>query len=229
MSDLYRTNTSTTTNEQAKTQNIAEQKEQEINTHNNNKALTEENKKRFAQKMKGEKTKKNSANDSKTSEKDILQKQQKESTLHQNLYKDREHKEETSEQKANAILQGLHGGASATQTSATASPDKVAPTSGTDRLFDEFQAVADRVLQTNTNLQQGGSIRLQLNNSILPGTSVTFAMVEGALHATFSGTNKNSLDKIRSHKEKLTEHVREHSGVAIVVDTKKEDEQQGEL
>ena len=76
---------------------------------------------------------------------------------------------------------------------------------------------------TENNLQQGGSIRLQLSNEVLPGTSVTFSMVGGALHATFSGSNKRSLEKILKHRDKMTEHVQASSGVRVVVEAKEEE------
>ncbi len=95
-----------------------------------------------------------------------------------------------------------------------------------DRLFQEFQTVADRVMHTSQSLQQGGSVRLQLGNNVLPGTSVTFSMAGGALHVTFSGSNKKSLDKVREHEAGLVDHVRKQSGVDIVVST--QDEQQSD-
>ncbi len=110
---------------------------------------------------------------------------------------------------------------SGTATQATANT----PAQGTDRLFNEFQSVANRVMLTEKNLQQGGSIRLQLSEGVLPGTAVTFSMVGGALRATFSGNNKASLEKILKHRDKMTEHVQASSGVRIVVEAKEDDGQ----
>ena len=133
--------------------------------------------------------------------------------------------------KADAILQNISGGQTtqATEQMQTQSANLQATTSTTssssERLFSEFQAVADRVMLTENNLRQGGNIRLQLSQSVLPGTSVTFAMIGGVMHATFSGNNKQSLDKILKHREKMAEHVQANSGVKIIVEAKEEEPQ----
>lgn len=155
-------------------------------------------------------------------------KEQSQSELSSRL-KERDSQGKDNQAKADAILQSL-GGAQTTQTTsqtqaqatnlqATASSQ----TAGAERLLNEFQSVADRVMLTENNLQQGGSIRLQLSNEVLPGTSVTFSMVGGALHATFSGSNKQSLEKILKHRDKMTEHVQASSGVRVVVEAKEEE------
>ena len=147
-----------------------------------------------------------------------------------NLQNDQQNSQQNNLGKADAILQNLSGGQTtqatqATQQTQSANLQATNTASSTERLFGEFQAVADRVMLTENNLQQGGKIRLQLSESILPGTSVTFAMIGGALHATFSGTNKQSLDKILKHREKMAEHVQANSGVKIIIEAKEEEEQ----
>ena len=143
--------------------------------------------------------------------------------------KEKDNQAKDSQAKADAILQSL-GGAQTTQTTAQSQAQATnlqatasSQTAGAERLLNEFQSVADRVMLTENNLQQGGSIRLQLSNEVLPGTSVTFSMVGGALHATFSGSNKQSLEKILKHRDKMTEHVQASSGVRVVVEAKEEE------
>ena len=129
-----------------------------------------------------------------------------------------EEKSKTHSQKADAILQGLQP--ASTDNLATQEVQQTSKSvESSDRLFEEFQTVADRVMRTSQSLQQGGSVRLQLSGDVLPGTSVTFSMVAGALHVTFSGNNKKSLAKVREHEAGLVAHVRKQSGVDIVVAT----------
>ena len=129
-----------------------------------------------------------------------------------------EEQSKASSDKADAILQGLQP-QSTTSPAAQQTQQASAPVDSSNRLLEEFQTVADRVMHTSQSLQQGGSVRLQLSGNVLPGTSVTFSMVAGALHVTFSGNNKKSLAKVREHEAGLTSHVRRHSGVDIVVAT----------
>ncbi len=147
-----------------------------------------------------------------------------------------EEKGKSPSDKADAILQGLQPQASVVQASSMdnlavqETQQTSASVESSNRLFEEFQTVADRVMHTSQSLQQGGSVRLQLSNNVLPGTSVTFSMVAGALHVTFSGNNKKSLAKVREHEAGLVAHVRQQSGVDIVVATEDEqepDQQQG--
>ena len=136
-------------------------------------------------------------------------------------------KSKTPSEKADAILQGLQPstaqpasteGFAVQETQQTHAPVETSA----NRLLEEFQNVADRVMHTSQSLQQGGSVRLLLGGNVLPGTSVTFAMVAGALHVTFSGNNKKSLAKVREHEASLVAHVRKQSGVDIVVATQDE-------
>ena len=134
-----------------------------------------------------------------------------------------EEKSKTHSEKADAILQGLQP--ASTDNLATQEVQQTSKSvESSDRLFQEFQTVADRVMRTSQSLQQGGSVRLQLSGDVLPGTSVTFSMVAGALHVTFSGNNKKSLAKVREHEAGLVAHVRKQSGVDIVVATEGEQE-----
>ena len=142
-----------------------------------------------------------------------------------------EEKGKLSSARGDAILQGLQPQGLQPQVpvdnvAMQATQQTKSSIESSDRLFQEFQTVADRVMHTSQSLQQGGSVRLQLGNNVLPGTSVTFSMAGGALHVTFSGSNKKSLDKVREHEAGLVDHVRKQSGVDIVVST--QDEQQSD-
>ncbi len=128
--------------------------------------------------------------------------------------------------KADAILQGLQPHSASTTSSAGVQETASSAPTSTDRLLEEFQTVADRVMHSSQSLQQGGNVRLQLRGDVLPGTSITFSMVAGALHVTFSGSNKKSLAKVREHEARMVSHVRKNSGVDIVVAT--QDESAGE-
>ena len=218
----------------------------------------QENQQRFAQKLKGERDKKTSAkNEKKDNEdgkhtigSDARQAASKTITTGQKpslaAARDKgegdrspsqmpEEKGKLSSARGDAILQGLQPQGLQPQVSVDniameATQQTKSSIESSDRLFQEFQTVADRVMHTSQSLQQGGSVRLQLGNNVLPGTSVTFSMAGGALHVTFSGSNKKSLAKVREHEAGLVEHVRKQSGVEIVVatqDDQQSDEQQG--
>ncbi len=130
-----------------------------------------------------------------------------------------EEKSKTPSPRGDAILQGLQPHVSGENIATQETQQTKASIESSDRLFQEFQNVADRVMHTSQSLQQGGSVRLQLGNNVLPGTSVTFSMAGGALHVTFAGNNKKSLAKVREHEAGLVAHVRKQSGVDIVVAT----------
>ena len=145
-----------------------------------------------------------------------------------------EEKSKTPSEKADAILQGLQPSSAQPASTEGLAVQETQQTHATaessNRLLEEFQKVADRVMHTSQSLQQGGSVRLRLGGNVLPGTSVTFSMVAGALHVTFSSNNKKSLAKLREHEASLVAHVRKQSGVDIVVATQDEqesDQQQG--